>query len=265
MTTAGPVTTNANANANLPGPEFYDSIRAALRDPSSPTWFTDEFKPLLIANNHTFLATLLILTSVSSYPLKLVLELAMTTAVKSRNEDTSVIADSIRSLGQDSDELVTCIANISLSETGIAGGDLIKLHRLYSDVTNPPDIAVLRAADVMAPLLRDTFSPGHAMQHMSEKLFLVAHAAFSSDDHGTFDYGLLVVNRLDKLLTKVRSMSQITDNFAEFMALIDEPVCVTAILDWLQFMLFDDDFYEWTACSLATPPAFFLLDEVPNN
>ena len=103
---------------------------------------------------------------------------------------------------------------------------------------------------------------------------MIAYAAFwiPSEPHLVLE-GKKKLLELDGLLTRITSMSQLSEHFSALLNLltyidfkISEPICATAIVLWLKHNLFDDEFYEWTSFTLGeTPLAFHILDEIAIN
>jgi hypothetical protein len=239
-------------------------------------WFTTSLKPLMLSGNHNFLTTCLVIKRLidtrdknsSLFRLTRVLEMIYEWANGSPNADVQFLAETARfSHSGDSIpvELINSVMNIVRRPGNIAGGDILKLHRLYSGPT-PPSVSFLRSKDVIHHLIFQTFSPKHTTSYQKEKLWLIAYSAFwnstpsCKQDIAT---GNELLNDLDRLLERVTSMNQIQDHIIVFMDLVQEPICAAAIIIWLKAKFFDDAFYEWVQFSQGEiPMAFHILDEV---
>jgi hypothetical protein len=227
-------------------------------------------------NNHNFLITSLALRQLierakeneNLYRLKKVTELVEAMANASNNQDVKFLTESARFAYQGkplSADVINSVTRIAASSGNIAGGDILKLHRIYGS-PNPPNVSFIRTLDIMEPLMQQTFSPGHSPNYQAEKLWLISYAAFWNSFPSCkqdIKNGHALLKEVNTLFERVTSMNQIQDHFMTFMNMIKEPICSTAIVIWLKAKFFDDAFYEWSQFSLAeVPPAFHILDEI---
>jgi hypothetical protein len=237
-------------------------------------WFNASLKPFMSINDHNFLATTLAIkklvdTHKHLYRLKKVLEQIHTWANSSSNDDVKFLAETARfahTTVAAPIEAIQSIMNIVQKGGIIAGGDVMKLHKMYSS-PHPPHVSLLRSPDVLDHLVSQTYSAGHPTGHQVEKIWLIAYAAFwnrSTTCREDIIKGRKLLTELDRLLERVTSMNQIQDHMLTFMTMIKEPICAIAIQYWLKVKFFDDRFYEWVQFSQGeSPPAFHILDEVP--
>ncbi|KAI8927889.1 TH1 protein-domain-containing protein [Entophlyctis helioformis] len=165
-------------------------------------------------------------------------------------------------------DMVASLTNIYSSGKPTAG-DIIKLHRTYQ-AEHPPPIEYLRASYVMEALLADCFGSGRSINHMDDKLWLLAFASSAvvtnrgdapdtTAVQGTFD----TLKSLEALFNRVTTMAQMQDHLETFLTVINEPISAMVVLYWLDRKVVDPDFYEWTSFTTGdSPPAFHVLDEI---
>jgi hypothetical protein len=149
--------------------KFYEELTDILSLLGNPAldfeeWFDLQLKPLLVLNNHNFFAAHLAIKKMANqqqkqlFPLHRVLEAIDQMA--QHNEDTRFLSASVR-FAQDltlPSDLVTPITNIIRASGKIAGGDIVKLFKVYNS-ESPPDVSILRSHDIMGiTLLTRTFA-----------------------------------------------------------------------------------------------------------
>lgn len=249
--------------------QFYSDLDSVLSDLQSmdlETWFQAKLIPLMTMSHFNYFITYVALYRLSKNQLDYIAIIELLNEYSKRNADMRFISESCRFEDGNAD-LTNSILNILTSDS-VAGGDVIKLHRLYTG-PNKPSVSYLRAVDVIEPLMKQIFGSSRQSNLKAKILDLIAYASFWNDSPSCkqdITKGRNMLVELDKLLLRVTSMSQIQDCIMQFMEFVQEPVCASGILMWLKPKLFDDDFYEWTSFSLGeTPPAFHILDEISHE
>ncbi|KAI9094300.1 TH1 protein [Phlyctochytrium arcticum] len=243
-------------------------------------WISTELKPLCYKNVHNYLIAQSILTGLTResedgvYWGQMLKRITQDlSAGLGESEEALMVTEAVKFSGIPVIDVVEALISIQRDKKPTSG-DITKLYQNYNS-TSPPSCTFLRDATFIDALISDTFTPQRSASLLDEKLWLLAYAATVMEGKGEgsqaanteeFKTVLASLQSLDKLTSKVTSMTQIQDSISEFLQATENPMTSMALLSWISDVLKSgSDFYEWSMLREEVPAAFNLVDEISIN